>query len=98
MKTLHFRVENCTATTTHPIRKEKLHAYYTLLGEPALAPFTALFMPRHDIPPLRLPTPLTPRNHQVSVYIKGMPPEVIRLHSRPAYTPTRFLPLTDHFR
>ena len=98
MKTLYFRVDNCTTMTTHPTRKKKLHIYSTLLGEPALAPFTALFMPRHDIPPLRLPTPLTPRDHQVGVYIEGMSPEVIRLHTCPTYTPTRFLPLTDHFR
>jgi len=31
------------------------------------------------------------------MYIEDMPPEVIRLHTRPTCTPVRFLPLANHF-
>ena len=69
----------------------------TLLGEPTLAPLTALFVPRHDILPLRFPTPLAPRDHQSSVYVEGMPAEMIRLHTCRTYTPILVFPLADHF-
>jgi len=62
-----------------------------------LAPLAALFMPGHDIPPLGLPAPLAPRDHQGGMYVEGMPAEMIRLHTRPTNTPARLFPLADHF-
>lgn len=70
-----------------------MYAYATLLS---LAPLAALFMPGHDVPPLCLPTRLAPRDHQRGMYVKGVPSEVIRLHTRTTYTPARFRPLADH--
>ena len=76
----------CDCKTFNKKRK-RLFGYSVLLGESALATLAALFVPGHDIPPLCLPTPLTPRDHQSGMYVEGVSPEVAGLHTRPTYTP-----------
>jgi len=82
---------------TGPFERGNTPRCSSLLREPVLAPLTALFMPGHDIPPLGIPARLAPRDHQSSMYVEGMSAKVIRLHTRPTYTPARFFPLADHF-